>query len=75
MSQLTLAMNIDLSADLSEAELASLTEALLHKMTKHSIETIEEELGETHRGLKGNVAIHRMELVTLPAPASTIPTV
>lgn len=60
MSKLTLAVNLDLGADLSEAELTSLTEALFHKLTKHSIETIREKLEESHRGLKGNVAITRM---------------
>lgn len=60
MAKLTLAVNLDLGADLSEAELTSLTEALLHKLSKHSIETIREELEESHRGLKGNVSITRM---------------
>lgn len=60
MSKLTLAVNLDLGADFTDAELSSLTEALLNKILKNSIETIEEEFGESHRGLKGNVSITRM---------------
>jgi hypothetical protein len=60
MANLTLAVNVNLGAELSDEELASLTEALLRKLTKHSIETIEDELGDTHRGLKGSVTIDHM---------------
>lgn len=60
MSTLILAVNVELGAELSEVELSSLTEALLHKLTKHSIESIREELEESHRGMKGNVVITRM---------------
>lgn len=60
MANLTLAVNVDLGTELTEDELASLTEALLRKLTKHSIETIEDELGDTHRGLKGSVTIDHM---------------
>lgn len=67
MSKLILAVNLDLGAELSEAELTSLTEALLQKLTKHSIETIREELEEVHPELKGSVTIDRMEPVALPA--------
>ena len=60
MANLTLAVNVNLGAELSDDELVSLTEALLRKLTKHSIETIEDELGDTHRGLKGSVTIDHM---------------
>lgn len=69
MSKLILAVSLDLGADLSEAELTSLTEVLLRKLTAESIETIREELEESHRGLTGSVTIDRMEPVALPDSA------
>lgn len=69
MSKLILAVSLDLGADLSEAELTSLTEVLLRKLTAESIETIREELEESHRGLTGSVTIDRMEPAVIPDSA------
>jgi hypothetical protein len=63
MSQLTIAVNVDLGAEMTEAELDSLTSALLFKLTKHSIETVGEELTATHPGLNGSVNVVRMNPV------------